>query len=157
MEKSRNIVVAVGALVLIFIGWIGWITFKSPIGPETSEIQLPQGEMAQLRTDLSDFITEHLKKERPQSQLLNISLDVPTEENGKVKFPYLLTFKDGAAGAESTIRAVALLERSGNLWKVTKVFPQKETITYEQNAVVNADSKAGSGPSSGDEQPSQTH
>jgi hypothetical protein len=151
MEKSRNIVVAVGALVLIFIGWIGWITFKSPIGPETAEIQLPQGEMAQLRTDLSEFITESLKKERPKSELLNISLDLPTEEDGKIKFPYLLSFKDGAAGAESTIRAVALLERSGKLWKVIKVFPQKETITYDQNAVVNA----GSGLSSGDEKPSK--
>src|ERR1700677_3293734 len=134
MEKSRKFVVSVGALVIFFMAWIAWINFKSPIGPESSEgVSLPQPEMVQLRHDLSDFITERFKKERPTSDLTDISLQAPVEDGGILKVPYVLSFKDGKLGVQSSLSAVAYLERTGEQWKVTKVLPQKETITYDQN------------------------
>lgn len=143
MEKSRKFVVTVGALVIFFMGWIAWINFKSPIGPETSEgVNLPQPQMVQLRNDLSEFISDRFKKERPTSELINISLQTPSDEGGVLKVPYVLAFKDGKLGVESSLSAVAYLERSGDQWKVTKVLPQKETITYDQNEVVKSDNKS---------------
>ncbi len=143
MEKSRKFVVSVGALVIFFMSWIAWINFKSPIGPETSEgVNLPQPEMVQLRHDLSDFITERFKKERPTSELMNISLQTPSEEGGILKVPYVLAFKDGKLGVESSLSAIAFLEHAGEQWKVTKVLPQKETITFDQNELVKSDVKS---------------
>jgi len=142
MEKSRKFIISIGALVLFFMGWIAWINFKSPIGPEgPSDIQLPQNEMVQLRHDLSEFISERFKKERETSELLDITLQDPIEDGGNLKVPYVLSFKDGKAGVKSSLSAIAFLERAGDQWKVTKVLPQKETITYDQNAVVKSGTK----------------
>ena len=143
MEKSRKFVISVGALVIFFMGWIAWINFKSPIGPESPEgVNLPQPEMVQLRHDLSDFISDRFKKERPTSELLDVSLQAPIEEGGVLKVPYILSFKDGKLGVQSSLSAIAFLEHAGEQWKVTKVLPQKETITYDQNEIVKSDIKS---------------
>jgi hypothetical protein len=138
MEKSRNFVISVGALVFLFMGWIAWIMFKSPLLPENPGEHLPQGEMTQLRHDLTDFIKKRIEKERPTSQLVDISLDDAVTDKGVLKIPYQLSFKDKETKTESSIRAVAFLEKKGEEWTVTKVQPQKEVITYDDNVDVKS-------------------
>ncbi len=140
MEKGRKLVISIGALVIIIMGWIAWITFKTPLLSESPEgVNLPQPEMVQLRHDLTEFISERFKSERPSCQLLEVSLGLPSLEGQTLKVPYDLSFKDQEKGVQSSLSAVAFLERSGEQWKVTKVAPQKETIVYDQTAVVKSD------------------
>jgi hypothetical protein len=142
MEFNRKLTLCVGAFVLFFLAWLAYINFKSPIPAQIEETIVPVTEMVQLRHDLSKFISEKFKKEQPDGELVEVSLQNPLEDGtDKVKVPYHLTYKNSKAGTTATIQAMALLSRaSDELWKVTKVVPQKEVITYEGNSVIKAGS-----------------
>jgi hypothetical protein len=100
MEQGRKLIIGIGLIVFVVIGWITWITFRTPNPLQMNESVVSNDEMVILRHDLHDFIIERMKKERPGSEYVGLELSSPLKEGEKIKIPYILTFKE-AKGHES--------------------------------------------------------
>lgn len=141
MKNDRRFLNVFGIVIVAILAWLTGYTISHPSRTQLQEqvLQQQDSKMNQLRSDLADYIADKLKEEKQNSTILSLDVATPTrEENGTLKFPYVISFSDLVEGEATTsyVFAHAVLQPEADRWKIIHVNTERETVNYDGGALI---------------------